>query len=142
MEHVIVRHAPGDTERAIAWAKSTPDGDLLDADIFNHQSTSLLSAVGALSGRMAYVPVQRPLMLENLIFRQGLNDRERAVAITRLVEAAISEAFRRGAGELYFLCRHAETCAFAERHLFRRIDGEQGLGLKVYRMNLLETFGV
>ena len=149
MEHVIIRNAADEEDRALEYAKSTPDGELLDRDIFRHQSTFLLEALrsdpgarGWKTDRLAYLPVQQPLMLENLLFRPGLNDRERAVAITRMVEASISEAYRRDVGELYFLCRHAETCAFAERHKFRRIDGEEGLGLKVYRLNLLETFGV
>jgi len=152
MEHVIVRHAPSEQDLALRWAKSTPDGDLLDPDIFAHQDTFLLSALitgqkftrEADSGpRLAYMPVQRPLMLENLIFKPGLDDRQRALAITRMVEHSVSEAFRVDAGELYFLCRHEETCAFAERHKFIRIDGEESeLKLKVYRLNLKETFGV
>lgn len=153
MQHTIVRHAPEQQDLAIEWAKSTPDGDLLDPDIFAHQSTFLLEArsrrgtipLGSnqtLQRRLAYLPVQQPLMLENLIFAPGLVDRERALAMTRLAEYAVSEAYRRDAGELYFLCRHPETCAFAERHLFERIDGEESrLKFKVYRLNLRETFG-
>lgn len=148
MEHLIVRVANDAVARAIECANTTPDGDLLDLDIFNHRATFLLEALrsGAetralQADRVAYLPVQQPLMLENLLFRPGLSDRERSLAITRMVEASISEAFSRGSGEVYFLCRHAETCAFAERHQFKRIDGEQGLGLKVYRLNLRETFG-
>jgi hypothetical protein len=148
MEHIIIRHAPDEIDRAKEYAKSTPDGGLLDLDVFKHQSTFLLEALrtnpqlrGWTTDRLAYLPVQQPLMLENLLFRPGLDDRERSLAITRLTEYAISEAYRRDVGELYFLCRHPETCAFAERHKFRRIDGEDGLGLKVYRLNLLETFG-
>lgn len=148
MEHIIIRQASDAKDRAFEYASATPDGELLDLDVFKHQSSFLLEALrsnpqrrGWTTDRMAYLPVQQPLMLENLLFRPGLDDRDRALAITRLVEQAIAEAYRRDAGELYFLCRHEETCRFAERHLFRRIDGEKGLGLKVYRMNLLETFG-
>ena len=140
MEHLIVRPASEEQAQAIAWAKKTLDGELLDLDIFAHESTFLLSALqsgeGEQSGPIAYLPVQQPLMLENLIFRSGLNDRDRAKAITRLTEAAIGEAYRRDVGELYFLCREPSTCAFAERHKFKLIPDE----LKVYRLNLLETF--
>lgn len=156
MEHVIVRETDGEKEVAIArhWSKTTLDGDLLDLDVFEHRSTILLGAVrtgerpmsrdastygGA---RVGYLPVQRPLMLENLIFRPGLTDRERALIITRMTEAAVSEAFRVDAGELYFLCREPSTCAFAESHKWKRIDGEEGLGLKLYRLNLRETFAL
>jgi hypothetical protein len=137
MEHLIIRHAPQETKQAIEWARVTPDGDLLDLDVFAHQGTFLLSAVGSDSGRLAYLPVQQPLMLENLIFRPGLSDRDRARAITRMTEYAIGEAYRRDVGELYFLCRHAETCAFAERHGFRELAKD----LRFYRMNLREMFG-
>jgi hypothetical protein len=151
MEHTVVRTIARDPEigvfhendlkRAVEWARSTPDGDLLDLDVFGHSDTFLLEGRTMMSP-VSYMPVQRPLMLENLIFRPGLTDRERAVAMTRMTEAAISEAWRRDAGELYFLCRHPATCAFAERHLFERIDGEDShLKLKVYRLNLRETFG-
>lgn len=145
MEHIVIREARAreELDTAKEWAQSTPDGDLLDLDVFEHDSTFLLSAVT--SGEkvqrgmpIAYLPVQQPLMLENLIFRPGLTDRDRALAITRLTEAAIGEAYRRDVGELYFLCRHESTCAFAERHKFKLLPDE----LKVYRLNLLETFGV
>jgi hypothetical protein len=137
MEHLAIRVAPEEQDTATAWAKSTLDGELLDLDIFAHQSTFLLSARSSGSGRVAYLPVQQPLMLENLIFRPGLSDRDRALAITRLTESAIGEAYRRDVGELYFLCREPSTCAFAERHKFTLLPPE----LKVYRLNLLETFG-
>ena len=144
MDRVVVRIAEGmqDREEAQNWARTTPDGDLLDLDIFEHDSTLLLAARpqqkhGAWQGNIAYLPVQRPLMLENLIFQPGLNDRQRAQAITRLAEYAVSEAYRRDAGELYFLCRDESTIQFAERHCFKALPE----GLKVFRLNLRETFG-
>lgn len=141
---LVIREAQyEERETALGWAKSTPDGDLLDLDVFEHGSTFLLAANQSERGTCAYLPVQQPLMLENLIFRPGLTDRERALAIARMTQHAISEAYRRDVGELYFLCRHPETCSFAERHKFERIDGEDSrLNLKVYRLNLRETFGV
>jgi len=153
MDHVIVRVAENDDarSRAVSYAATTTDGELLDLDVFRHGSTFLLEAARTNTGPRnlrawdrdlpAYLPVQQPLLLENLLFRPGLTDRDRALCIARLTEYAVSEAFRRDAGELYFLCRDASTCEYAERHHWKRIDGEQGLGLKVYRLNLLETFG-
>ena len=149
MEHIVIREANEERDIAVRWAKSTPDGDLLDFDIFEHDSTFLLGA--RQSGRpstreldsgprLAYLPVQQPLMLENLIFRPGLSDRERALAITRMTEHAISEAYRRDVGEIYFLCREESTRKFAERHLFRNVR-ELVPGIEVYRLNLRETFG-
>lgn len=143
MDHVIVRPAPDEIDQAREWARSTPDGDLLDLDIFEHSSTFLLGAARSghcvRSAPISYLPVQQPLMLENLIFRPGLTDRERSVAITRMTEGAITEAYKRDAGELYFLCKHEETCRFAEHHLFT--DIYEAHGLKTYRLNLREVFG-
>lgn len=143
MEHLIIREAlPGEQETALRWAKSTPDGELLDLDVFNHASTFLLAAAtsGSVPGPIAFVPVQQPLMMENLIFAPGLNDSDRARAMVRMSEYAISEAYRRDASEIYFLCRHELTRKFAERHLFRNVR-EVVPGLEVYRLNLRETFG-
>lgn len=147
MEHVITRLVEPESDRLLEYAQSTPDGNLLDMDIFGRDSTFLLETLRSSPGergwatdRLSYLPVQQPLMLENLLFRPGLTDRERSLAMTRMVEGAIAEAYRRKVGELYFLCRHTETCAFAERHKFADIGAR--FGLKTYRLNLLETFGV
>lgn len=143
MQQVIIRPSDDEREQAIEWARETPDGDLLDLDIFEHGSTFLLGARQYPGRTIAYLPVQQPLVLENLIFRPGLNDAERAVAIARLVQYAIAEGYRRDVGEVSFLCRHKETCRFAERHNFVRVDGpDSELKLKHYRMALRETFGV
>jgi hypothetical protein len=144
MDHpFIVRESSREEyERLLRFARSTPDGDLLDLDIFRHQSTFVLSAWSPGKGARAYLPVQQPLMLENLCFAPDLSETDRAHAMTRMTEQAIVEAYRRDAGELYFLCREESTCRFAERRNFVRIDGpESELKFKVYRLNLAETFG-
>jgi hypothetical protein len=142
MEHLAITLLESEAEREQLeqWLETTPDGELFDRDVLDHDSTFTLCARGSGSGRQAYLPVQQPLMLENLVFRPGLTERETAVAITRMVERAIGEAYRRDVGELYFLCRDASTCSFAERHKFKPLS-EIDPKLKVYRLNLLETFG-
>src|SRR4051794_15389328 len=120
MERIVIRESkPDEKQEMLAWLGATHDGDLFDLDVLNHASTFSLCALGAESGRMAYLPVQQPLMLENLVFRPGLNDRERAQSITRLAEHVVSEGYRRDVGELYFLCRDESTKAFAARHCFK-----------------------
>lgn len=138
MDHVLVRKADWSEQepRVRDWLATTPDGDLFDLDVMNHQSTFLLMAFNQ-DGPLAFLPVQQPLMLENLIFRPGLTRSETAQAITRLAEHAVEETYARDAGEAYFLCRDASTLNFAERHGFTSLPD----GLKVRRMNLLETFG-
>jgi hypothetical protein len=118
------------------WLES--EANMFDPDVLDHESTIVLCARGE-SGRLAYLPVQQPLMLESHIFRPGLVDEKKAVAMARLTEYAVAEAFRRDAGEVYFLSQRPETAAFAARHGFR--DIKTLLGLDTYRLNLLETFG-
>ena len=138
MERVLVRVANSlEQQQMLDWLRDTRDGELFDHNVLDHESTFVLSAFRQ-SGRIAYLPVQQPLMMENLIFCPGLTERETALAIRHLADHTIEEAYRRGAGEVYFLCRDASTCQFAERHGFRDIAA---LGLKTYRLNLKETFG-
>ena len=146
MEHLIIRLAK-ESERALAleYARTTIDGNLVDLDIFAHDSTFLLAAnqsqeLGNFRNTTAFLPVQQPLMLENLLFAEGLSNGERARAMTRLAEYAIAEAHRRDVGELYFLCRDKSTCDFAARHKFRNMR-DVIPGVEVYRLNIRETFG-
>jgi hypothetical protein len=141
---IVVIAGPEDVERAISAAKTTLDGELLDLDIFAHDSTFTLEAFKKGDARgadsVAWCPIQQPLMMENLIFRPGLSQAETAQAIMKLAEHAVEEAYRRDCGEVYFLCRDESTCKFAERYGFRDV-AKLETPLKCYRMNLLETFG-
>lgn len=137
MEHVLIREVDRDAPLLKEWVRSTPDGDLFDADVLAHRSTFVLMAFNQ-SGPMGFLPVQQPLMLENLIFRPGLSLHETAAVIARFGERALAETYQRDAGEAYFLCRDKSTLAFADRHKFSPLP----LGLEVRRCNLLESFGV
>lgn len=137
MERIIVRIDEGREFELNEWLDQTTDGHLYDPDVLAHRSSFLLSALIAGTGRIAYLPVQQPLMLESLACRPNIGAGAKAVALTRMVEYAVGEAYRRDAGELYFLTRDTETEKFALRHNFKALPDE----LKVYRLNLLETFG-
>lgn len=136
MEHVIVKLG-NDKQEIESWLASSKDGELYDPDVLNHDSSFILTAVQTNSGNIAHLPVQQPLMLENFIKSPDLSTERSALALTRLVEYAIGEAYRRDVGEIYFLTRDPETANFAERHHFKTLPD----GLQVYRLNLLETFG-
>jgi hypothetical protein len=120
------------------FARTTRDGELLDLDIFEHESTFTLEAFSR-NGTKAFCPIQQPLMMENLIFRPGLSVAETGQAMVRLAEHAVEEAYRRDAGEVYFLCRDESTCLFAERYGFKDVAALE-IPLKCYRLNLRETF--
>lgn len=136
MEHVLVRRASlSHLELMKEWLRTTRDGELFDPDVLEHESTFVQMAFSS-SGPMGFLPVQQPLMLENLIFRPGLSRSETALVIAKLTESAVAECYVRDAGEAYFLCRDETTLAFAERHKFTALPA----GLQVRRLNLLETF--
>lgn len=120
------------------WLETALDGELFDFDVLEHESTFVLTAMRTKAGRIAFLPVQQPLMLESFARHPELTKEQTSQALTRLVEYAIGEAYRRDAGEIYFLTRDPETMAFAERHKFRTLPDD----LKVYRLNLRETFGI
>lgn len=140
MRRLLVTQANSkDIEEMKEWLKTTRDGDLFDPDVLAHESTFTLKAFGS-SGKTAFVPIQQPLMMENLIFRPGLTIAETGQAIVRLAEHAVEEAYRRDAAEVYFLCRDESTSKFAEGYGFKDV-ALLPTPLKCYRMNLLETFG-
>lgn len=141
MDHIIVKESPEFLDDIIRMSRDAVDGELLDLDIFEHERTFILGAMRPRSGAdnpLACLPVQQPLMLENFVCRPGLSFGERALVLSRLTEAAIGEAWRRGAGEVYFLSRDNPTRTFARRHRFTDL---RDLGLRTYRLNLRETFG-
>jgi hypothetical protein len=138
MDRIITKLADSEPEKEqmVSWLKFTLDGDLFDMDVLQRASTFIVNARSN-KERLAYLPIQQPLMLENLIFRPMMSPSDKARVIAKLAEFAVSEAYRRDAGELYFLCRDQSTVEFAERHLFKPLPE----GLTVRRLNLLETFG-
>ena len=135
MERVIVTEATYRERRELeVWASYEPN--LIDLAMLDQASTFILCARGE-SGRLAYLPVQQPLMLESHIFRPDLNDAQKSYVMARLTETAVAEAYTRDAGEVYFLSQRPETARFASRHGFQPM---KALGLDTYRLNLIETF--
>lgn len=126
-------------DKLLEFAKTTTDGDLIDLDVFKHDSTFVLEAFGR-DGTHGFAPIAQPLMIEHLIFRPGLSIAETGQAIARLAEHAVEEAFRRDVGDVYFLGHEETTCRFAERYGFVEVSKLPD-PLRCYRMNLLETFG-
>lgn len=135
MERVIVTEASEEEiEELQLWAEI--ECNMLDFNMLKQESTFILCARGE-SGRLAYLPVQQPLMLESHIFRPDLNDSQKSYVMARLTENAVAEAYDRDAGEVYFLSQRPETARFAMRHGFKPM---KALGLDTYRLNLLENF--
>ena len=140
MERLLVKVGERFPEKLREFAQTTLDGDLIDLDVFKHDSTFTLEAFGK-DGAHGFSPIAQPLMIEHLIFRPGLSIAETGQAIVRLAEHVIEEAYRRDVGDVYFLGHDESTCKFAERYGFKELSKLE-TPLRCYRMNLLETFGV
>lgn len=126
-------------DKLLEFAQTTRDGNLIDLDVFRHDSTFTLEGFTR-AGTQCYAPIAQPLMIEHLIFRPGLSIAETGQAIARLAEHAVEEAFRRDIGDVLFLGHDETTCKFAERYGFVEVSKLPD-PLRCYRMNLLETFG-
>lgn len=138
MEHVIVKlAAPHEVAEMRACIRESIDGELFDLDVLEHRSTFNLCAFDTGQHYRGFLPVQRPAMIENFVRPPFFTTEQNALALTRLVEYSIGEAYRRDVGEIYFLTRDADTAKFAQRHHFKLLPD----GLQVFRLNLLETFG-
>lgn len=138
MERLLVTQHQQAPEELFEFARTTRDGQLIDLDIFKHDSTFILKAFGK-SGVRGYSPIAQPLMIEHLIFRPGLSQSETANTIWLLAEHTIEEAYRRDVGDVYFLGHDPSTCEYAERHGFKDI-ALLDPPLRCYRMSLRETF--
>jgi hypothetical protein len=139
VERLLVIPRQGVPEKLMEFARTTRDGDLIDLDVFNHESTFVLEAFGK-GGTQGFAPVAQPLMIEHLIFRPGLTRAQTGQAIVRLAEHVIEEAYRRDVGDVYFLGHDESTCEFAELYGFKEVS-KLAEPLRCYRMNLLETYG-
>jgi hypothetical protein len=140
MERLLVTQHAQAPEELLEYARTTRDGELIDLDVFNHQSTFTLKAFGK-DGIRGFAPIAQPLMIEHLIFRPGLSVTETAQTIWLLAQHVIEEAYRRDVGDVYFLGHDESTCRFAERSgLFKEVS-KLDPPLRCYRLNLLETFG-
>lgn len=139
MERLLVALREDKPEQLLEFSRTTVDGDLIDLDVFEHDSTFTLEAFNK-NGTQGYAPIAQPLMIEHLIFKPGLSIAETGQAIVRLAEHAIEEAYRRDVGDVYFLGHDPSTCKFAERYGFKELS-KIDPPLRCYRLNLLETFG-
>lgn len=118
-----------DKEQCLAWTQSTKD-NVYDLGVFTYPTTYTRCAFND-SGPIAYVPVQKPLMIEALASNPEADKLDVAMALKELVQDTISQAYQQGAGEVYFTCvPGSSTAAFAEKHGFELIK------MSVYRMKL------
>jgi hypothetical protein len=116
--YVFVRPAtPADAATVIEWSKNTPECDY-KAGLYR---TSFTLCAFDKDGPLAYLPVQMPLVFEALATRPGATPQEVALALKELVQECVTQAYIRGAGELYFLCTEESAKEFATNQVFEEL---------------------
>lgn len=134
--HILVRRLDADENGnfglMIDWLRETLGFQQFDPDVLEYEGTETLAA--AIRGEIvAFLPVQRPRMMESVAFKPGISEELKALAMTRLAEHAIEACLGKNAGEVYFLCQEPATKEFAERHHFSPV-----LGMELMRFNAKE----
>lgn len=131
MRQIWVRPAmQGEGEIVLQWMMANPENGF-DPDVICYPSTMTFCAFDQ-NGPIAYMPVQRPLMLESLAIKPDAAPERVSLALKELIQQAITQAHIQGAGEIYFLGSSDETNKFAANQLFEELP------YKVYRVKLAD----
>lgn len=110
---MFVRPArPEDVENFITWSMNTKD-NLFDPDTTNYPSTAVLCAFNE-HGPIVYCPIQHPFFMEHLAIKPGASPIDVAVALKAITDAVVTQAYLKGVGEIYFLCKDESTINFAK----------------------------
>jgi len=135
MKHIFVRPArPSELPQFLDWAQKTENNEF-DPSVVRHPTTFTLVAFDK-DGPLVYMPIQQPLMLESLAIRPGAETSDIAMAMKELIQAAVTCAYSKGAGEVYFLSTEEGTSEMAEKQA-----GFEKLPWAVYRVKLRDLEG-
>jgi hypothetical protein len=127
MKHVFVRPAePKDVDNVLAWSRNNPEWD---PEVGRYKNTYTLCAFDE-SGPIMYMPVQQPQMLDAAAINPNASALQIANAFREITQAVVTEAFLKGAGEVYFLDTDPGTSKFAGNQLFVELPW------KAYRIKL------
>lgn len=131
MRHVFVRPVtPADAELFTKWSLETKD-NLFDPDVVRYPTTVVRCAFNT-TGPLVYAPLQQPVFIEALAINPSNSPMDTAAALKALTQDAVSQAFIKGSGEVYFVCKEESTIALAVNH------GYKEMPYKIYRMKLNE----
>ena len=97
------------------WSIANKDKSAFDPAVASYPSTLVPVAYDS-DGPVAYMPIQRPFVLESLAPRPGLTDGQTASVLKEIFQFAVTKAHEQGAGEILFFATDDETVKFAERH--------------------------
>ncbi len=127
--HLFCRPArPEDSELFFKWSLETPNNGF-DPEVAKYPST-VTWCVYDQQGPLAFMPVQRPLVMESVASRPGAEKIDIAMALKEFTQNCVTQAHITGAGEILFLGSEEGTNEMAANHLFEEAP------YKVYRLKV------
>ena len=134
MNHIFIRPVrPEDAKMFADWSLENPHNEF-DPEVAKYPSTFVLCAYDK-DGPLAYQPVQQPFMLDSLATRPGASKLQVAAALKEFAQAAVTQAYIKGVGEIYFLGTEEGTSEMCSNHLFEELP------YKVYRCKVKNLEG-
>lgn len=113
---------PEDAENILRWGEEQKDINLFDPDVLLYPTTDVGCAENGKP--IVYLPVQLAAVLESIVFNPAASERERSIALYKLVGAVLENAARSGVREAYFACKSEPMVKFAERLGFEALPKE------------------
>jgi|SRR5579883_3075021 len=129
MKQLKLRFAgPEDAGTLLEWLEGNPENDF-DRDILGYPTLQIVCAYSE-QGPVAYLPIQKALVLESTARAPGISEGDSAQALRDFTKAAELMASSQGIREIYFLCKDERLVAMAKSH------GYDELPWKTMRMKL------
>ena len=132
--HVFIRPAmASDVKSIYDWSVGNLKSNGLTAttemDCLKYPSTTTFCAYDE-SGPLAYLPIQKVLMMETFAPRPGLTELQQAQVLKEFVQATVTHAHQNGIGEIYYLGSDEKTDSFARHNVYEYVP------LPVFRIKL------
>lgn len=128
--HIYVRPVrPEDRELFIQWTWNNVGRNGADPEVIGYPSTFVLCAYDS-DGPLVFMPIQQPLVLDAVAIRPGADNLKVAAALRDLFKTAVTQAYLKGSGEIYFISDEESIQKFAGQQAFEKLP------VSVYRAKL------
>lgn len=131
---------PEEAEIYYSWGIENQEKSEFDPMVAMFASSTTWCAFDE-SGPIAYQTLQTPVMIESLAPRPDATPLEVASALKELTQNAITHAFNRGSGEVYFVGSDEETNNFAANKIFELVVDKNGQPMRLFRVKLKDLEG-
>lgn len=128
--HIFVRFPVGsDAKEFVEWTMANRDKNLFDPRVFQSKQTIILCAFNK-AKKILFMPISRTYFLESSAPNPDASEFEKASALKEVVQAVVTECYKTGTTDIYFLASDPAVEEFAKSNGFEQIK------LPVYRMKI------